>query len=75
MTSIKAYGQVLQSMFLRKGDKKTVLQLQKMDAQVNKLTNLIGDLLDVTKIQSGRLEFHEDHFDFNKLVNEIVEEL
>ncbi len=75
VTSIKAYGQVLQTMFKRKGDMKAVEALRKMDAQVNKLTNLIGDLLDVTKIQSGRIQFHEDFFDFNGLVNEIVDEM
>lgn len=75
VTSIKAYGQVLQTMFQRKGDTKAVASLQKMDAQVNKLTNLIGDLLDVTKIQSGRLEFHEDFFDFSELVNGIVDSM
>jgi signal transduction histidine kinase len=75
VTSIKAYGQVLQSVFRRKGDAVAVEQLQKMDAQINKLTNLIADLLDVTKIQSGRLEFHKDYFDFNALVSEVVDEL
>ena len=75
VTSIKAYGQVLQTMFQRQGDTKAVASLQKMDAQVNKLTNLIGDLLDVTKIQSGRLEFHEDFFDFSELVNGIVDSM
>ncbi len=75
VTSIKAYAQVLQVIFSRKGDTKAVEQLQKMDTQVNKLTNLISDLLDVTKIQQGRLEFHEEYFDFNDLVAEIVEEL
>ncbi|MBA3723584.1 MAG: PAS domain-containing sensor histidine kinase [Candidatus Levybacteria bacterium] len=75
VTSIKAYGQVLQKMFQKKGDAKSVEQLQKMDAQINKLTNLVEDLLDVTKIQSGRLEFHEDYFDFNELIQETVDEL
>lgn len=75
VTSIKAYGQVLQTMFKKKGDSDAVAALQKMDAQVNKLTNLIEDLLDVTKIQSGRLEFHEDFFDFNELVDETVDEM
>lgn len=75
VTSIKAYEQVLQAQFSKKGDIKAVEQLQKMDTQVNKLTNLIGDLLDVTKIQSRKLEFHPNYFDFNELVNEIVEEL
>lgn len=75
VTSIKAYGQALQAKFSRKGDTKAAEQLGKMDAQIDKLTNLIGDLLDVTKIQSGKMKFDEEIFDFNDLVEEIVEEL
>lgn len=75
VTSIKAYGQVLQTMFQRKGDNNAVEHLKKMDAQVDKLSSLIADLLDVTKIQSGRMEFHEDFFDFNELISELIEQL
>ncbi len=75
VTSIKAYGQVLEAIFRRKGDLKSADLLLKMDAQVNRLNNLIGDLLDVTKIQAGRLQFNEDFFDFNDLVADTVEEL
>ncbi len=75
VTSIKAYGQLLQKLFERKGDKMAVEQLKKMDAQVNKLTNLIRDLLDVTKIQSGRLELNPEEFNFNDLVNEVVDDI
>lgn len=75
VTSIKAYGQVLQKMLRREGNVKAATHLEKMDAQIDKLTNLIGDLLDVTKIQSGKLQFNEEEFDFNLLVKEIVEEV
>lgn len=75
VTSIKAYGQVLQTIFQRKGDTTAVEQLQKMDAQINKLTSLIGDLLDVTKIQTGKIEFNEEEFDINELLNEITDEM
>jgi PAS domain S-box-containing protein len=75
VTSIKAYGQVLQVRFTRKGDIEAAEQLRKMDVQIDKLTNLISDLLDVTKIQSGRLEFHREDFDLNTLITEIVEAL
>lgn len=75
VTSIKAYTQVLESMFRKKGDAKAADQLAKMDAQVDKLTNLIADLLDVTKIQSGRLLFERELFAFNQLVEEVVEEI
>lgn len=47
----------------------------RMDAQVNRLTNLIGDLLDVTKINSGRLQFNKSWFDFNETVQETVQDL
>ncbi len=75
VTSIKAYGQVLQRMFKNEGNVKGVEHLAKMDAQVNRLSNLIEDLLDVTKIQSGRLQFHEEYFDLNTIINNVVEEI
>jgi PAS domain S-box-containing protein len=75
VTSLKAYGQVLQMIFEQKKDEMAVSALQKMDAQINKLTNLIGDLLDVTKIQSGKLMLQEEEYNFNDLVNEVTDQL
>jgi PAS domain S-box-containing protein len=75
VTSIKAYGQVLENLFRKKGDIKAANQLAKMDHQVDRLNNLIGDLLDVTKIQAGKLQFNESTFAFNDLVKEVVSEL
>lgn len=49
-------------------------QLAKMDSQLDKLTSLISDLLDITKIESGQLQFRQEQFDFNQLVKDIVEE-
>lgn len=75
VTSLKAYTQVLQAIFTREGDEKKATMLGKMNSQVDRLTSLIGDLLDVTKIQSGRLQFNDDYFDFNQLITELVEDL
>nr|MBP7967766.1 PAS domain-containing protein [Candidatus Woesebacteria bacterium] len=75
VTSIKAFAQVLQNRFNKAGDHTSANYLKKMDAQLNKLTSLIGDLLDVTKIETGKLQFHENEFDFHSLVNEIAEEM
>ncbi len=75
VTSLKGYVQVLQTRFNKEGDSKSAGYMAKMDSQINKLTLLIQDLLDVTKIEKGKLQFHRDYFDFNTLVNEIVEEL
>jgi PAS domain S-box-containing protein len=75
VTSIKAYAQVLGAMLTKEGETKKAGMVLRMDAQVNRLTNLIGDLLDVTKINSGKLQFNKTWFDFNKAISETVEDL
>lgn len=75
VTSIKAYAQVLEMMLNRAGDTKNAVLMSKMDGQINRLTSLIGDLLDVTKINSGRLEFDNVPFDFNQMMLEIIEDM
>ena len=75
VTSIKAYAQVLGAMLTKEGETKKAEMVLRMDAQVNRLTNLIGDLLDVTKINSGRLQFNKTWLDLNKVIKETVEDL
>lgn len=75
VTSIKAYTQVLERMLKKRGETKEAEMIRKMDVQLNRLTSLIGDLLDVTKINSGRLQFNDREFDFNSLVKELIEDL
>lgn len=75
VTSIKAYAQVLEAMFKKNGDTKTAAMLQKMDSQLNRLTSLISDLLDVTKINSGRLQLNQVEFSFNEMIGEVVDDL
>ncbi len=75
VTSIKAYTQVLEKMLIKKGDEKEAGMISRMDAQLNRLTNLIGDLLDVTKINSGKLQFNDADFDFNDHVKDLIEDL
>lgn len=75
VTSLKAYAQVLEKMLEKKGDFREAAMMGKMHAQLNRLANLIGDLLDVTKITTGRLQFNHQEFDFNALVLDLVEDM
>ncbi len=75
VTVIKAYAQLLEDFFRGKGDDEAADRCGKMHIQVNKLTGLIEDLLDVTRIQSGKMTFHNTYFDFNELVKEVLEQL
>jgi PAS domain S-box-containing protein len=75
VTSIKAYTQILQHRFMKEGDTRSSDMLSKMDMQLNKLISLISDLLDVTKIEGGKLSFMKEEFVMDELVSELVEEL
>jgi two-component system, chemotaxis family, CheB/CheR fusion protein len=44
-----------------------------MDRQVQHLTRLIDDLLDVSRIAHGRIELRKEHFDLAELVKETVD--
>ncbi len=75
VTTLKGYTQVLYRQFSRRGDQKTSVSLDKMNSQIDRLNNLIGDLLDVTKIESGKLRFQLGSFNFDELVNETVDSM
>jgi PAS domain S-box-containing protein len=75
VTSIKAYAQILLKRFKKEENEPAAAMVEKMDVQLNKLIALIGDLLDVTKVEGGRLQMHEEVYDFNSLVIEVTEEL
>jgi signal transduction histidine kinase len=74
VTSLKGFTQILQRRLRQQqADPQTLLFLDRMDAQLKKLTNLIGDLLDLSRMQTGNLVFRESSFDFDELVRETVE--
>lgn len=75
VTSLKAYTQLLLMEAAKSGHDKREVMLGKMDAQINKLTSLINDLLDTSKLQNGQLVYNKQPFMFNDMVAEIVEEI
>ncbi len=75
VTSLKAYTQILQIESATSGDKKKKMMFSKMDAQINKLTALINDLLDTSRFQNGELSYTKQPFIFNNLEKEVVEEI
>ncbi len=75
VTSIKGYAQILQRILEQKGHTDIASMMSRMDNQVNRLTALINDLLDVTKINSGQLQFNHAEFDLNELLTELLEDL
>ena len=74
ITSIKGYTQILRNALQESDDPDTVDVVDRLDRQVNRLTNLVRDLLDVTKLTGGQLQLAIVPFDINELISEIVEE-
>ncbi len=75
VTSIKAYVQVLEKRFLHSGNRQAYSLLNKVNMQINKLTGLITDLLDVTKIEAGKLSLKIQQINLNTLVKQTIEEM
>lgn len=75
VTSLKGFTQILQMTFEKQGNTMAEELLGKMDKQINKLTNLITDLLDATKVNEGKLKMDVEEFNFNELILEICEEM
>ncbi|MEO8821522.1 MAG: ATP-binding protein [Ginsengibacter sp.] len=75
VTSLKVFTEIMLMDAEKKGDKNELGMLKKMDKQINKLTILISDLLDVSKANSGQLSYDFEEFDFNNLVKETMNEM
>jgi len=82
ITSIKGYVQLLLSIYEESNEEKlraaqtTVRSsLTTVSKQVSKLTRLISDLLDMSRIESGKLELNYSEFDPVLLVEETVQDV
>jgi PAS domain S-box-containing protein len=75
LTSLKMYGQLVERFSKDTLSDKSARLLANMDKQIDKLTNLVDDLLDVSRIQSGKLQYRKESFVIDKLVKETVEDL
>jgi signal transduction histidine kinase len=55
VTSLKGYAQLLRKRFRKAGDDAAAALMETMDAQVDRLATLVGDLLDAAKVEAGQL--------------------
>jgi signal transduction histidine kinase len=75
VTSLKAYTQLLHLYSENDTAENRKLMLSRMDNQIDKLTSLINDLLDTSKIQQGILAYNKGIFQLDELVKEVIDEI
>lgn len=68
ITSIKAFTQLLMKRLQPLGDRQIDNFLGKMNDQINRLTRLVNELLDVSRMETGKLTFHDEVFDLHELI-------
>jgi len=75
LTSIKSYLQLLSKKLASNNDTFINNALSKANNQVNKMTDLIHGFLDLSKLESGKLQLNPELFDMNKLIGDCITEL
>jgi len=75
ITSVKASLQIIERIAEKDGNMQEAAPfVSKAVKQVNKLTEIIHDLMDVTRIQGGKLELVKTEFDLMEMISEAVEQ-
>jgi PAS domain S-box-containing protein len=75
LTTIKGFVQVLERIKPKNVGEKFDQTLSKVALYIDRLNNLIAELLDVSRIRSGNIQLHHERFDFDKMVAEAIENL
>jgi signal transduction histidine kinase len=73
LTTVKGYVQMMDRHMPENAGDKFKGIVEKTGIYVNRLNNLLTELLDVSRIQTGNIELHKEVFDFDKMVHETVE--
>jgi two-component system sensor histidine kinase VicK len=74
LTSLNAYVQMLQGRVQKSEDTFTTGALNKAHNQIKKMSVMINGFLNVSRLESGKIQLDKQHFDLTQLVAEMIEE-
>ncbi|MBE9599550.1 PAS domain-containing sensor histidine kinase [Pedobacter sp. MC2016-24] len=75
LTTVIGYMQMIKRMMPENASEKFKTTVNKTSTYVDRLNQLLSELLDVARIQTGNIELHNEPFDFDKMVADAVEGL
>ncbi|GHO73830.1 hypothetical protein KSD_16010 [Ktedonobacter sp. SOSP1-85] len=73
IAALKLQTALLKRKLTKQGSYDLDITFSSMETQTNTLTRLVEELLDVSKIQAGRLEYRQEAVDLDALLREIAE--
>jgi len=73
LNAIIGYSEMLEEDAILDGSQpQAVLDLQRVQSSAHHLLHLINEVLDVSKIEAGKIEIHSERFDINQLLRDVV---
>lgn len=74
LATLKIYTQILRS-YCKNPNEKTAIYLTKMEKQVDRLTKITTDLLDVSRLKTGKLNLRMEKFSLSQLIKNAVDDM
>lgn len=71
LNAIIGYSQILQEDLLDRGQREFLPDVKKIEVAGNHLLSLINDILDLSKIEAGRMEIYKEWFNVVELVGDV----
>ncbi|MDE2026110.1 MAG: HAMP domain-containing histidine kinase, partial [Patescibacteria group bacterium] len=73
LTTAKVLAQILQKQFINSTNERAKKFVNRINEQIDNLTDLVKDLLDVTRIQQGKILLKKENFSLYDLIKEVAE--
>jgi signal transduction histidine kinase/DNA-binding response OmpR family regulator len=73
LNAIIGYSEILQEEAEDEGHDSLIPDLRKINASGKHLLSLINDILDLSKIEAGKMDLYLESFDINTLLNEVTD--
>lgn len=74
LTSLNAYVQMLYSKAKKSEDSFTADALGKVNQQVKKMSVMINSFLNMSRLESGKIDLNKQDFNLTELINDIIDE-
>lgn len=74
LTSLKGYVQLVEKTVGPEDKIRVGHYIERMEDEINRVNNLVSELLDLSKMESGQLQFKKEIVDLNVLIRDTVED-
>src|SRR5262249_43617670 len=71
LNAIIGYSEMLQEDFAPQGETRTLADLRRIEGAGRHLLALINDILDLSKIEAGKIDLHAEEFDVAGLIEDV----